>query len=350
MTIYGETPQQFRPRPATTTLVLFSTALTLISAWIAALVSTLLTMAAGDLRLVEEHAIPLALYPAGPHLLPGTTPVIEAARLGITPLVLLAGAAVLLTLWPVSTTLSARLSANLFARTLTAAALAQSLGTSPLEWLAGDLSADALWKPVVALGALSLLWRSEVSLHRLLGNLFSLETLPSRAVVWSSISLPQWLTWGILAALQIHTPSLWTAAVALPLTLLAACSTTPGSRWEKIDRPRMAEETALMTGLALIATIAGFLTFGVPAFSMERKAVLLATSPLARRVPLSGIAVTARSPAEQDAGSRTESREDAAQEGETTEEEPVIDIRWSDPERSSRQRSRPAENPPPPQE
>lgn len=335
MTIYGESPDQFRPRPRGGTLVVFSLAVTLLAAWLAALISATVTTAAAGLRLAGEAGFPLFLSPAGNLLLPGTTALTEDPRLAVAPLLLIVLALVLLTVWPTGSSLGSRLSSRLIARVFALAALTASLTRSPADWLAGELSASGMWRPAVALAALLVLWRGELSVRNLLGGVFDASTPQRRLRLWLLVSLPQYLLWALLGLGQSSADGAWAAVYAILVSVLAATAGQSAGHWERVDRPRLVEDTILAGACALLVTVAGYGIFGLPALAPRSHAVVLGSDPIARRVPLDTIRLTTTE--------QLSSEEAEAEKGEAAEgEKSVIEIRWSDPEK---QRKRDARQP-----
>lgn len=328
MTLYGESEAQFRPRPSRARLALFVAASTILSAWLAALLSNLVSQAAATVRLVGRTGVPVALFPAGPPDLPGMHAVIDPARLAVAPLLMMIVAVLMIALWPSSGTLASRISVTITARTLALSALTDSLSQSPLEWLSGDLSAIGLWRPIIAIGSIILIWRSEGIYLALLSMFYDLERPSRRAVVWSAASLPQWLVWFLFALAQWHTPGMVAAAVATIVTITAGAGMRQSGFWEKVARPYLVEDTIIAAAAALALTIGGFATFGAPLLGVSRQVVVLGSSPVAERIPLDELQITVAEeplivsddPADETSTSPAQTK---------NEEEPVIDIRWS---------------------
>lgn len=329
MTLYGESEPQFRPRPGRAQLALFVVASTLLSAWLASLLSSLVMQAAAAVRLIARTGVPIALFPAGPQDLPGMSAVIDPARVAIAPLILLIVATVLLAFWPSSGTLAARLSVVIAARTFAIAALTQSLSESPIEWLSGDLSAVGLWRPAVAIACAILLWRSEMSLLNLLSMFFDLERATRRTIFWSIASIPQWVVWLLMGSMQGYKPAIMAALIAAAITMTAGAGLRHVASWERLTRPRMVEDTIIASVAALVVTLAGYATFGAPLVGLERHVVVLDSSPIAERIPLREVRVTTTG-AEVITPGEGDTAEGVEGEPVSEDDEAVIDIRWSE--------------------
>lgn len=344
MTLYGESSDQFRPKPRAATLIAFSAATTILAGWLGSLLNSTIGLAAVGLRLAGEAGFPLLLAPAGTALLPGTEALSEDVRLAIAPLILIVLALILMTVWPSGGGLGSRMSTLLVARTFALSALTGSLTLSPADWLAGELTASGVWRPAIALSSLLLLWRGEIAMRNLLGAVFDTSTPARRLRVWLLASLPQYVIWGVLGTLQMSAAAWWTAVYALVVSVLAATAGTSRVEWQRLDRPRLVEDTIIAVASALLISIVGYWTFGAPALRHPRHAVIFATDPIARRVPLEAVQLTDSTPIEETTPSGT-----TPAEGE--EPKNVIEIRWSDPEKEKARKeaeSRREQEAPPP--
>lgn len=326
MTIYGESDVQFRPRPTTGRMIALSFAITLLSAWLAALVDSIVTLSASQVRLAGETGVPLFLQPAGTSTLPGLHALTEPGRLAAGPLSLVIIAVGLLAFWPSGLSLASRLSLRFVARTLALAAITTSFATSPATWLTGDLSLAGLWRPAVVLIALVLVWRCELSLRRLTSVLFSVALPGNRASLWARLSLPQFAAWALLGLLQGSAAALWAAGLSLVVSAVAITATSRGDAWEKLERPTMTDEPMFAATMAVGVTLGGILLFGAPSLGIPHRVVLLAAKPLVRQVPLAEVQLTTGT------AEATSSATDATT---SPEGKPngVIRIEWSDPAR-----------------
>lgn len=318
MTLYGESDEAFRPRPARSTLLLFSTSVLLLTMQIAVLAGSISWFLSVS-RWQPGQPLPIYAPFAQRFQLAGVEDPL-AARQALAPLAMLVVGTLVLYFWPTRQRLASRIATQLTTITFAIVAMTLAMDDSIMQWLTGDLR--EFWKPLTIIGGLFLIYQSESQAITLLNNLFALETPARRLALWAA-RIPLALALVALLALlqEAHTVALATGA-ALAVTLIAQLGRRPAATYEKLDEVHMREASAVTSIAAAAVVTASIAFFGSDLTGSDRRALVL-SAPGVKVVP----AASFRQKEPRDTGAADEA---ADRESGEKKDESVIDIRWSD--------------------
>lgn len=264
MTIYGESIEQFRPRPSLLALGVTSLAAVLISLVITSLVISL-SQLIGRFML-DRETVPFLFVPFGgsPWFPPGT-PAAAWSIVG-TMAACLALAAFTIWLWSTEQTLASRLFVYLLSMVLlTVGCIAPALTPGVFEAAATATNVVPPAWMVLTLGISAfLLFRLQRNLSALMSNFFSMVTPWSRVVLWSIMIVPGFLLAACMCLLSGYGPGAWALAAAAVLTAFECLSHVPPERFETLKEPHLREPAATLPLLAAGLIGASLYFFGSP--------------------------------------------------------------------------------------
>ena len=264
MTIYGESMEQFRPRPSLPALGFTSLASVLISLVATSLLISLLQLV---FRLaLDRETVPFLFVPFGssPYFPAGTA----TAAWAILGAMVACGALAALSvrLWPTEQTLASRLFVYLLAMVLvTAGCIAPALTTGTFEEAATATSVVTPAWMVLVIGIASfLLFRLQRTLSGLMSNFFSMVTPWSRLVLWSVMIAPGFLLTAGLCLLSGYRPGAYAFVAAAALTAFECLSHVPPERFETLNEPHLREPAATLPLIAAGLIGVSLYFFGSP--------------------------------------------------------------------------------------
>lgn len=264
MTIYGESMEQFRPRPSLVALGFTSLAAVLISVVATSLLVSLLQLA---IRLALEPAtVPFLFVPFGssPYF-PAGTPAAARAILG-SMFACAALAALSVRLWPTEQTLASRLFVYLLSTVLvTAGCLAPALSAGTFEAVAAATSVVTLaWMVLIVAIASFVLFRLQRNLSGLMSNFFSMLTPWGRLVLWSVMIAPGFLLVAGICLLSGYRAGAYAFLAAGALTAFECLSHVPQERFETLSEPHLREPAATLPLIAAALIGVSLYYFGSP--------------------------------------------------------------------------------------
>lgn len=281
VSIYGESSNQFRPRPAGWVLVSFTLFSTLIGLALGPLLysfaRTLVTRALRSDYLLNIHA-PIGANPAI-----GLFP-LHSNHIVIGALIAVAVVAVLTTafiaVYPASQTLSSRLALHsIGTATLASGAIATTADLGLLRSLSrwkeiSEIASGGTLAGVVLVLLFVVVWL-ERRMVSLLGNLFETGNPLQRLGLWAlRVPLP-WTGFGVAAFLSDWWGGIIAAAGVLAATFVDNLVHYPNLRYETLEHPKMYEGLAAAVITAVILGGCSALAFGFPAARLAPKAVVL---------------------------------------------------------------------------
>lgn len=278
MTIYGESMEQFRPRPSLAALGFTSLATVLISLVATSLLVSLLQLAVR--MTLDGTTVPFLFVPFGssPYF-PAGTPAAAWGILGsMACCAALAGLCVWL--WPTEQTLASRLFVYLLSMVLvTAGCIAPALTSGTFDAAAAATSIVTPAWTVLVLGIASfLLFRLQRNLSGLMSNFFSMVTPWRRLVLWSVMIAPGFLLAAAISFLSGNRPGAYAFLIAAALTAFECLSHVPPERFETLKEPHLREPAATLPLIAAVLIGVSLYFFGSPLLGKPSSVMLFGKS------------------------------------------------------------------------
>jgi len=236
MSIYGESNDEFRPRPAWWRLAIVSAAQFII----AIAITNALTSLIDGVLLINAGVTKALIVHLGTWRSLAPLPGFDAAHAVIAVLLLIAGE-IVLDFLPAPRTLAMRHFAIV---------MAESLAVFGAIRIA--IAQPAVAGIVIALAAMLCLARAEMAAVRLFNNVIDMTRPSRRFRLW----LSRFALWSAAAVLPLS-PSVELATLAL-VTLLVNLALRPGERWEETTHPELIEAAAALPLVAAML-VAGLL-------------------------------------------------------------------------------------------